>query len=173
MPVTQLWRVERCDEIVVQRTNTVSRLQQDAVDLPDLFDLKLADAIPFLDRRGRFDEQGGTRPRRVMHDPTNGPPRFAADRDHIPPVPNGHRHVGHLLMRLELCHDALEQPNELRLRPTQLAAQPTQLRRCIVSHGAVVRQDALQRRFFVFRGDESGCDGREDRCRHSGPSRVT
>jgi hypothetical protein len=49
--------IERRHELIVQWTNSVRCLEQDAVDLSQLLDLELADAIAFLDRGRRLHEQ--------------------------------------------------------------------------------------------------------------------
>jgi hypothetical protein len=65
-------------------------------------------------------------------------------------------------MRLEPAHESLEESHELCFGTAQLAAQSSQLGRCVVAYAAVVGKDSLERTLLRLGRDEIRGNRRED-----------
>ena len=97
------------------RPDFIGELGQNAIDLFDFFDLQFPDAIARLDCRRRLDEERAASRRGVVDDSTNGTLRLATDWNDVAAIPDGDRHVGDTLVRLEFGHRALEKLDQLAL----------------------------------------------------------
>jgi hypothetical protein len=79
-----------------------------------------------------------------VDDAADGAARLTPDRNHVAPIAHSDGHVRHLLVRLELSHDTLEQPHQFGFGAAQLATKSSELRRRVVADAAVVGEYSLE-----------------------------
>ena len=108
-------RLERGDQLVVIRVQLFREVTQDTLDFTQLLELEFANAIAELHGGGRLHEDRGARSRTVVNDPSHVATRFTPHRHDPATVSHRDGQVTDLVMRFELRHFALEQPNQLSL----------------------------------------------------------
>ena len=107
-----------------------------------------------------------------MHDPTQHAATLTPHRDHVAAVAQRDGCVVHPMIRLELRHEAFEEPHELARSAPQLLPDAAQRRGRIIAQFPLLAQHALQSLLDGRAGDErvgepgKGCAGR------SGPGLV-
>ena len=77
------------------------------------------------------------------------------------------------MVRLQLRHDALQQAHQFTLRAHQLATQPAQCRRGVITHAAVAIDGSINGVFVALRGNQSHGERQQVRGRHCGAAWIT
>ena len=142
-------RVERRRNALERRPQRIGELGENAVDLANLVRLELTNPVACFHRRRRLDEQRAAGGRCVVDDAADNGARLAPYRNDKAAIADRHRHVRHLMMRVQLGRRFAREASPAR--PASRAARAGRAAAKATRHRAHSHRRQSRRRFFSRR----------------------